>query len=75
MDSDKEISAKILEYLKKNSRDPDAMDEIAIGDWWGGIQQLGPSLDDITIAIEELLVEGAIKKQDLENDVFYYDIS
>ena len=75
MDNDKETSAKILEYLKKNTKGPDAMDAMDIADWWGGIQEIGSSLDDITLAIEELLTEGAIKKQELENDAFYYELS
>lgn len=72
MSGTEETSAKILEYLKKNTKGPDAMD---VAEWWDGIQDIGPSLDDITLAIEELLTDGTIKKQDLEDDAFYYELS
>ncbi len=75
MASDKETSEKVLKFLRNHTKAADAMDAIDLAEWWGGIQQIGSSLDDITLTIEELLVEGTIKKQELENDAFYYELS
>ena len=75
MSGTEETLAKILDYLKKNSKAPDAMDAMGVADWWGGIQEIGPTLDELTSAIEGLLLEGAIKKQELSNDLFYYRIN
>lgn len=74
MSGTEEISEKILNYLKNNFKAPDDMDEEAISEWWGGIQEIGESLDDITLGIEDLLAAGAIKKQELVNDIFYYEV-
>ena len=75
MSGTEEISAKILDYLRKNYKAPDAMDAMTVANWWQGIQDIDQSLDELTLAIEGLVEEGAIKKQELSNDIFYYKIS
>ncbi len=75
MSGAEDIPAKILNYLKKNYKAPDAMDAMTIANWWSGIQEIGSSLDELTLAIEGLVEEGTIKKQELRNDIFYYKIS
>jgi hypothetical protein len=69
------ISAKILDYLKNNFKAPDAMDAKAVADWWQGIQDIDQSLDGLTLALEGLVEAGAIEKQELSNDIFYYKVS
>ncbi len=75
MSRTQDISVKIVDYLGKNTKAPDAMDAMAVSNWWQGIQEIDQSLDELTLAIEGLVDEGAIKKQELSNDIFYYKIS
>ncbi|MFQ5353329.1 MAG: hypothetical protein ACE5DR_00145 [Thermodesulfobacteriota bacterium] len=63
---------EILEYLRNSEGVIDSEDSVL--EWWKGLQSLKPTMDELTEALEELEINGAIEKQVMEKDYFIYRI-
>lgn len=74
MGQTEELSAKILEYL---GRHPDAGDDTeSVSKWWLGLQSLGGSVDEVTLALEDLVDKELIRKAMItEDEIFFYKVS
>lgn len=64
---------ELLEYLRRFENPTDT--EEGVLQWWKGLQSLYTDIDDLTEALEELEINGAIEKQKMEKDYFVYRIS
>lgn len=65
-----ELLGRVLEYIKAHGEELET-DE-ALAQWWLGLQALDPSLDNITVALEELEKSGKIMMVDCGEDLFVY---
>jgi hypothetical protein len=74
MGQTEEISAKILDYLGKH---PDAGDNTeSVSKWWLGLQSLGETVDEVTMALEDLVEKELIRKEMItEDEIFFYRVS
>jgi len=68
-----ELAQKILEYIRAHPDTEDNMESVQ--QWWLGLNGLAPSIDGLTIALEELCKEGRIVKVDLGQEIFIYNIA
>jgi len=64
---------KILEYIKGQA-EVSFDSEDAVLAWWQGLNEVVPSYDDLTEALEELEDQEVIEKLMLDNDFFVYRI-
>ncbi len=67
-----EMKRSILQYLEENGSPFEAEDDVL--SWWQGLQGLTDSLDDLTMALEELEARGAIEREELDGGLFVYRI-
>jgi len=67
-----EMKRSILQYLEDNGNPLESEDDVL--SWWQGLQGLTDSLDDLTMALEELEANGAIEKEELDEGLFVYRI-
>lgn len=67
-----EISKKILDYLQNN---PDAGDTLeGISKWWMQAECIEQSVDKVAGVLEQLIKEGAIKKQKVKGGSPLYKV-
>ncbi len=73
MSQTEEISRKILDYLSKH---PDAGDNTeSVSKWWLGLQSVGRSVDEVTLALEDLVEKKLITKALITEDrIFFYKL-
>jgi len=72
MDKD-EVARKIINYLHKH---PDARDTLeGISRWWLGFEKIDESVDNVSVALEELVKEGKLKKQKVKGESQIYKLS
>lgn len=67
------LADRILEYIKAHPDTGDNMESVQ--EWWQGLMGLDPSMDRLTIKLEELNENGKIVKVDFGQDVFIYNIA
>ncbi len=74
MGQTEDISAKILDYLGKH---PDAGDNTeSVSKWWLGLQSMGETVDEVTLALEDLVGKELIRKEMVtEDEIFFYRVS
>lgn len=68
----KEISKKILDYLRKN---PDAGDTLeGISRWWVQSEYIEQLVDEVASVLERLTKEGVVKKQEVKGGTSVYKV-
>ncbi len=74
MGQTEEISGKILDYIRKN---PDAGENTeSVSKWWLGLQSMGKTVDEVTMALEDLVDRELIRKEMItEDSIFFYKVS
>ncbi len=73
MSSIKDVEGKVVEYIKANPTVE--LDADRISEWWQGLQGLDTSVDNVTLAIENLVEDGSLEKNVLDGDIFIYKVS
>lgn len=68
----KDISKKILDYLRKN---PDAVDTLeGISMWWVQSEFIEQSVDEVASILERLTEKGLVKKQEVKGGSSFYRV-
>jgi hypothetical protein len=73
MGQTEEISAKILDYLSKHPEAGENTESVA--KWWLDLQSVGRSVDEVTLALEDLVEKKLIRKEMItEDSIFFYKL-
>lgn len=67
-----EVARRIMNYLQKH---PDAGDTLeGISKWWVKLERVDESVDNVSVALEELVKKRKIKKREIKGGSLIYRI-
>ncbi|MFQ5441860.1 MAG: hypothetical protein ACE5EB_03955 [Thermodesulfobacteriota bacterium] len=66
------LDKEIIDYIAKNEG-PEETDE-GITAWWQNLERLTPSVDQLTLILENLVEKGVIEQQVIEQGIFVYKL-
>ncbi len=70
--AEQHLDKQIIDYIA-NNEGPEETDE-GITAWWQNLQNLTPSIDQLTLALENLVEKGIIEQHVIEEGIFVYKL-